>query len=241
MADLGSIALGVFGLWQGAKALHRGLTSGGEVQLAEAAPVSHQLPGRPGVPGRSGAVQGKARVKTYEVKSLDDRIRYIASMAKKGRLDPRMREFTVKLVSQRCGSGWCTPEKNWRAEAEAVFKGLRGKYYRYVRDTYGVDLYQHPLRTVDFGGGDCDDAAILLASALGSIGFKVKARVIMTKDADDWNHIYNLVEIPGAGGAGNEASGKGALWLPMDLSMDKPPGWEAPASMVKRRRDYSLG
>lgn len=239
MADLGSIALGVFGLWQGAKALHRGFTSGNEVQLAEAAPVGRQLPGR-GPVGRSGVRQGAAKVKTYEVRNLDDRIRHIAGMAKKGRLDPRMREFTVKLVSTRCGSTWCTPEKNWRKEAETVFNGLRGRYYRYVRDTYGVDLYQHPLRTIDFGGGDCDDATVLLASALGSIGFKVKARVIQTKNAEDWDHIYCLVEIPGTGGAGSEASGSGATWMPMDLSMNKPPGWEAPASMVKRRRDYSL-
>lgn len=229
--DLGSIALGLFGLYQGAKALHRGFTSGEaeETLAGPPHPAHRQLPGRPG-----------AKVKTFEVRNLDDRIRYISQMARKGRLDPRMREFTVKLVSQRCGSGWCTPEKNWRAEAETVFKGLRGRYYRYVRDTYGVDLYQHPKRTLQFGGGDCDDATILLASALGSIGFKVKARVIQTHDADDWNHIYCIVEIPNAGGAAGREGKGGALWLPMDLSMDKPPGWEAPRSMIKRQRDYPL-
>lgn len=227
--ELGSIVLGVLGLVNGARQLRRGLTDGGALAAPPAA-AAKRLPGKPGT----------ASVKTYEVKNLDDRIRYIARMARKGRLDPRMREFTVKLVSRRCGGSWCTPEKNWRAEADAVFKELRQRYYRYVRDTYGVDLYQHPKRTLQFGGGDCDDATILMAAALGAIGFKVKARVIQTVDADDWNHIYALVEIPAAGGAAGREGGSGATWVPYDLSMDKPPGWEAPRSMVKRVRDYPL-
>lgn len=167
----------------------------------------------------------------YNVKTIDERVSFIITMIQKGRDDPNVRAFAVKSVSKRCGERWCTKEGDYDNEVRAVFDELRSRY-RYVRDTYGKDLFQHPARTLEMGGGDCDDATILICSTLGAIGYPTKCRVIRTKEASDWNHIYALVGLPPKGPN---------RWVPLDLSVShKPPGWEPPQSMIAAIRDFDV-
>jgi hypothetical protein len=172
----------------------------------------------------------KMQVKTYTVHDIAQRVGYIIQMIRKGRDNPTVRQRTVQILSQKCGREWCVPEKDWPAEVEAIFKAVR-EHIRYTRDTYGKDLFQHPVRTFQFGGADCDDYTIVLGSMLQSVGYPVRARVIRTTDADDWNHIYLLVGLPPRAPA---------RWVPLDASVNKPPGWEAPRSMVADMRDFNV-
>jgi len=171
--------------------------------------------------------------RTAEVKTIEDRIKYISNYAQRGREDPRVREFAIKAVSKRCGDKWCASETdNWQ-ECQALFAALK-QAYRYTGDVYGKDTYQHPGVTLDFGGADCDDAASLVGATFGSIGYTVYLRVIETKDSPthDWDHIYNLVGLP------RDAP---VSVIPIDLAaIGKPAGWQVPEKMIKRKKDFLI-
>lgn len=215
---LGKVIMGLGGLIGGLGLLGEALAPA--ASLAEAPDAKRkQLP--------SGK-KGNLTWTTKKVNTIDDRLKYIIEMIQKGRRNPQIRQFAVQAVSKKCGDSWCTPEKDWEAEVDTMFNVVR-QHVRYVRDTYGVDLYQHPKRTIQFGGGDCDDYTITLGSLLQAIGYPIKCRVIQTVDSDDWNHIYLLVGLPPRGPT---------KWKVLDASVDKPAGWEAPKRMIAKIRDF---
>lgn len=141
---LGKIIMGLGGLIGGLGLLGEALGAG--ASLADSNP-GKQLPGKSKKPT-------DMKVSRHTVRSIDDRLKYIIAKIQQGKLDPRVRQFAVQAVSKKCGDGWCTPEKNWEAEVDTMFNVVR-QHVRYVRDTYGIDLYQHAKRTLQFGGGDC--------------------------------------------------------------------------------------
>ena len=171
--------------------------------------------------------------RTAQVRTIEDRIRYITNYAQKGRADPRVREFAVKAVSKRCGDKWCASETdNWQ-ECLALLAALK-KAFRYTGDVYGMDTYQHPAVTLENGGSDCDCASSLVGASFGAIGYTVYLRVIETKDSPthDWDHIYNLVGLP------RDAP---VSVIPIDLAaINKPAGWQVPEKMIKRKKDFLI-
>jgi hypothetical protein len=213
------LIMGLGGLIGGLTMLGEALSAG--AGLADANP-GKQLP--------TTKKKSDMTVTRHTVRGIDDRLKYIVAKIKQGRLHPNVREFAVKAVSKKCGDTWCTPEKNWEAEVDTMFNVVRG-HVRYVRDTYGIDLYQHAKRTLQFGGGDCDDYTITLGALLQAIGYPVKCRVIQTVDSDDWNHIYLLCGLPPR---------NPTKWKVLDASMDKPAGWECPKRMISKMRDFMV-
>lgn len=202
-------------------------TSQGPARVIEAQYT--ELPGTP--PSSESTSATGMTVRHHEVKTIEQRVAYIISMIQRGRDSAEVRRLAVQAVSTRCGDGHCVPEGDYDAEVIAVCKSLRQRY-RYVRDTYGKDLFQHPARTLEFGGGDCDDISILICSMLGSIGYPTRLRVIRTKTAKDWNHIYCLVGLPPQ---------NPTRWVPIDLSVPgAEPGWEAPANKIAQHKDFDV-
>ena len=57
------------------------------------------------------------------------------------------------------------------------------EHFKYVKDPAGFDYFADPTESIALMAGDCDDYSILMASALGSIG--VKVRIIWAP-----NHVY---------------------------------------------------
>ncbi len=170
----------------------------------------------------------KARVHT--VGHIDSRVSYIIDTIKKGRKDPRMRAFAVSAVSKKCGNRWCVPERDWWGEVRQLFGAIR-ENVRYIRDIHNLDTFQSPSRTLQFGGGDCDDYTITLGSALQSIGYPIKIRIVQSKDSPDYNHIFLLVGMPPRGPRG---------WYSLDASMNKPAGWHPPKEMLAKIKDYDV-
>lgn len=173
---------------------------------------------------------GGMTVKTFTVRTIEERVGFIVKMIQKGRDHPAVRKFTAHAVSKKCQGKWCVDEGDYENEIRAVFNTVR-ENVRYVRDTHGKDLFQHPARTLEFRSADCDDYSSLLCACLQSIGYPVRLRVIRTKTASDWNHIYALVGLPPR---------NPTKWIPLDASLPKPAGWEAPASMVADKRDFRV-
>lgn len=66
---------------------------------------------------------------------------------------------------------------------------------RYTGDIRGKDTFQSALRTMEFGGGDCDDHAQLNAVLAAVNGFKGKWRITSNTGAS-WDHIYYLAGVP---------------------------------------------
>jgi len=179
----------------------------------------------------------------FKIKTIDDRIKKITDMVEKGIKDPRIRKIAVGIVSKKCGSKWCIKERDYQKEVEAVYKYIRDRV-RYVKDIFGIDTYQNPIRTHEFGGGDCDDYSAYASALLLSIGYPVKLRVIQTKKAKDFNHIYILVAIPPKEVIViDKETGrryKKYIYVPFDASVDKYVGWEAPSNMIVKKKDYDL-
>lgn len=164
----------------------------------------------------------------HRVYSLKERVRYIQKMTQKSLRTPKVRSLAVAIVSRKCGRKFCIDERDYANEVKAIFDYVRSNI-RYVRDPQGIDTFTRADRTFDVGGGDCDDYAIVLASLLGSVGYPTRFRVIRTKGASDWNHIYVMVGIPPR---------DPQEWVPLDASVNRKMGWEAPAAMVAARKDF---
>jgi len=267
--DISDLFIGMANLLSGVKSLKSGFES-----------IGGALSGVKITSEGTGATLSEHKVGS----SIEDRIKHIRDMVQKGKLDPKVRAFTVKVVSVKCAkcpscgtknalgwpgdrvrfglndsvrgtlkedswvcgkcasrnsldlTTWCVPEKNWKREVVSVFEAVRANI-RYVRDIANVDTYQHPKRTLEWGGGDCDCYTIALCSMLLSIGYPVKLRVMETKHpttgrrAGTWNHILMLVGLPPRGPTS---------WLPLDASLDKNPGWYPPKSMIYRVKDFPI-
>lgn len=129
--------------------------------------------------------------------------------------------------------------------------GKRGMVHAIVREVgleeaqhvYDIETDSHRfyLPETDLVVHNCDDACITLGSMLTLIGHNVRFRVIQTKDARTWSHIYLMVD----------CAADGRTWLPLDATMPHKFPWQAdgaadvartgkPAGMVQRVQDFPL-
>jgi len=200
--------------WSGGRALSRAMNGTGRSRrLGDA-------------DDRSG---GGYQSRMYDVKNIDERVSHIVGLVQRGRTDPKVVMLARRVVSQKCGDDWCIPERDYSGEVRAIFAEVR-KRVRYVRDAWGVDQFTGARRSLyESHGGDCDDYVVTLGSMLQAIGYPVKLRVIQTVGSPDWSHIYLVVGLP------PEQPSK---WASLDASVNEPPGWEAPASQIRKKRDY---
>jgi transglutaminase-like putative cysteine protease len=179
--------------------------------------------------GDSERREGGLRSKFHEVRTIDQRVSHIQRLAHSGKTDPVIVQLARQTVSRRCGDKHCIPERDYAGEVSAIFHEVRRRV-RYVRDAWGVDQFSSARRTLEAGAGDCDDFSIIISSMLGAVGYQTRLRVIRTTDSPEWNHIYNLVEVP----PGSDR------WFPLDASVNEPPGWQAPRAQIAAIRDYEV-
>lgn len=252
-----SMVIGVHHLRKGAKHLreHAGGLSGVDQRRAMAAPMpggAFHNSGRHSVSTRNnGSVP--MRMRSYNIRTLDDRIRYLNALADDGKRDPQVYAFARKALSRKCGGKWCVGEKDNVGEAKALFGEIRRRVppkqtaadvatarglfknirrnVRYTSDILGVDTYQKPAHTLALGTADCDDYSSLTCASLGSVGIPCRYKVIRTRGARDWNHIYPQAGFPRA---------NPQRWISMDSSVNMPFGWEAPKSMVAASRVFRV-
>lgn len=184
---LASIAIGLNHLNTGVKRL-RGVEAQRPSRYRHAhlgnAPVS--VPGRPF--HQSGYKQVRApngalvpmQMRSFEIRSLEDRIAYLRRLVDAGKRDPQVFAFARRNLTRRCGDDWCIPEKHNLAEAKAIFGAIHdGRYghpgsseraeletarnlfrqirknVRYTSDIAGVDTYQKPAHTLALKTADC--------------------------------------------------------------------------------------
>jgi formylglycine-generating enzyme required for sulfatase activity len=102
-------------------------------------------------------------------------------------IDPvGVRALAVKTVSPNANqAAW-----NWYQPA-SIYEYIK-KNVRYVSDPLGRNYIAPPLETLQVGGGDCEDQAILLASMCNAVGIPV--RLVICNSSDDRCHCLAEVD-----------------------------------------------
>jgi len=80
------------------------------------------------------------------------------------------------------------------------------------------ETLQSPEATLNFGAGDCDDHAMLIAAGLKSLGYQTAFKTVGTSGEapDEFTHVYALVQ--------DKVSGQ---WIALDTTVGiSYPGWE---------------
>lgn len=129
------------------------------------------------------------------VRSTDDRVELIAKNVQKGRISPAVHVFAAAALSQKCDGEWCIPPMKWRAEVQQLGKAIQDNV-RYTLDTYNIDTYRTPDRTLQMAIGDCDDMTALGGAVLQAVGYPVMIKVIQLNGMSDFHHIYLVVGLP---------------------------------------------
>lgn len=239
MADLGAIFLGAVGIIAGARAISRGASELSRGLGLAGDPRTERDPGPKGSIGRpvttiAGGRYGTTRV--FEVRNLDERINAVRDRARRARMDPKVIAWARAQVTRKCGprghgaGQWCIREKDTLGEIGAIFYGMR-RDVRYTSDPVGIDLFENPQRTLQQKGTDCDGYAGLGCGSLMAIGIPCRFRVVRTKGADTWNHIYIEADA---------SRGRGEKWIPLDASEPVKPGWAVPRSMIAEERIFEV-
>ena len=149
--------------------------------------------------GRSGMRLTHHRAKNLPIKA---RVRILQELTYRSVQDPEMRKLALK-ITKNC------PARDDKCESKAIYDWMRA-HIRYTGDigphrlgadgpVEGVDLFQTAARTVEFGGGDCDDHAILSCTLGLHNGLPCQYRVTSptkSKKNDDYAHIYGMHGIP---------------------------------------------
>ena len=100
--------------------------------------------------------------------------------------------------------------KNFEGQAAAVCRWVRSNI-QYVRDVNDVETIQTPLKTLDFGQGDCDDQSTLVASLLQAVGFQTRFLAIKTAALGPYVHVVAQALI-------------GSDWVPLETTEPWEPG-----------------
>ena len=159
------------------------------------------VPGRvPQAPAIDGYSDGNMKTTTRASSDMpiEERLASIQDLVHKSVQDPEMRKLALQITSG------CA-ERDGDCEARAVYDFVKSNV-RYTGDiapiafpngdVEGIDLYQSARRTVEFGGGDCDDQSILIATLLALNGITPRLRVMKENKDDDWSHIFPLAGLP---------------------------------------------
>lgn len=102
------------------------------------------------------------------------------------------------------------PPRQWMAEIRALHAFVRDQI-RYLKDPVGVELVQTPEKTLEYGQGDCDDKATLLAAMLSAAGHPARF-VAVGLGGGPLSHVLVETQV-------------GPRWIPLETIIDREPGW----------------
>lgn len=135
--------------------------------------------------------------------------------------DLNIRNLAAQIVSP-------LQQKNFVGEVKRLHGFVRDNV-RYVRDIHGVETIQTPPKTLEFGYGDCDDKATLLAALLESIGHPTRF-VAIGMQPGKLSHVYVETLI------GPNRSPDS--WIGLETTEPVPAGWK-PRNVAARMMVYN--
>lgn len=190
-------------------------------------------PGRRSVPNIETRRADGMTLRHYRNRELpiQERVGIIQDLVFESVHDPRMRKIALG-ITRNC------PARDDKCEARAIHDWVK-RNIRYTGDVgmvkfgrhgpvEGVDLFQSAYRTVEFGGGDCDDHSILNATLLALNGISPGLAVTAPKRRGaQWAHIYATAKLP-----------KGAPTKTVALDTTLPYGGMGTEAPYGKRRDF---
>lgn len=150
---------------------------------------------------------GAMQLRSYQVGPLEARVELLKGLVWKpqgGLNDPMMRQLAL-AITQGC------PSRDDGCELAAIFKFVVDNV-RYTGDQSVRDTFQSALRTLQFGGGDCDDHAVLNAVLGIENGFQMRWRITSNTGAT-WDHIYAMAGLPKV---------RPSYWVALDTTLHTP-------------------
>lgn len=131
---------------------------------------------------------------------IRERIEALAYAVQLGMMDPWSHEFVAQLVRD-------LPHANAQGADMLEVQRVFDEFKKRVRYTFhpSMDRIQTMRKTLEWGVGDCDNAAVALSTALSLLNFQT-AWIVMAGDSGFYEHIWPQV------------------WLPRDVPVDSPGG-----------------
>jgi hypothetical protein len=122
--------------------------------------------------------------------------------------------FSRNLVGHHLGH-------DFYSEINTIFEFVRDEI-RYVRDPFGIELVQSPMRSLQVLQGDCDDKTVIFCALAEAIGHRTRI-VLESANGQGWSHVRADVFYKGQ-------------WIPADCTPETSVlGWTSPAV---RKRGY---
>jgi hypothetical protein len=147
---------------------------------------------------------------------IDQRVSILQDLVWKGVQNPQMRELALAITGNgvrdvtvgkrhfRVKGANC-PARDGLCESESIYNWTK-QNIRYTGDVApvkmpggdveGVDLFQSAMRTVEFGGEDCDGHTVVTTTLLALNGIPAKFRITAPSKSSDWAHIYGMAGLP---------------------------------------------
>lgn len=141
-------------------------------------------------------------------------LRDMARFVRAYRKEIPIRELALSIVRSVPG------HKNFRGQIEALHKYVQNRI-QYVQDIRDVETLQTPIKTLEYGQGDCDDQATLLAALLESVGFHTRFIAVQLQHGGPFVHVYAEVNL-------------GRSWFPVETTERWPAG-KGPGAIVVGR------
>ena len=107
----------------------------------------------------------------------------LSRLAREYAIHPRIRALVAELL-RGC------KEKDYDCYIDRITSFVK-ENIKYVNDPPRAEVFQSPLRTLEWGIGDCDDFAVLTASLLRAAG--LNARPVIKRVNNRWGHV--VVEV----------------------------------------------
>jgi len=135
-------------------------------------------------------------------------LRYMRDLVRQSLINPAqtVREKALSLVS-------ALPARQWLGEIRVLHEFVRDEI-RYVNDPEEFELVQTPEKTLEYGQGDCDDQATLLAGLLHSLGHPAQFTAVGL-GGGPFSHVLVETKV-------------GERWVPLETIIQKPLGWYPP-------------
>ena len=133
-------------------------------------------------------------------------LQFMRGIVRESKSHIALREIAMSLVSDLA-------PKDWHGEIGRLFAFVRDDI-RYCRDIDGIETLSTPEKTLEYGQGDCDDKAILLATLLATIGHPSRF-VAMGVNNGPISHVLVEVRI-------------GNRWVSLETTECQPMGWQPP-------------
>lgn len=129
---------------------------------------------------------------------------------------PLVYAYGLTLQLAPAGPEWIAPAQN-PADQIAKIWTFMVLNVRYKLDPSSYELISTLPVMLETGEEDCDGSTVGLATLLGALGFRTRARVVSI-GGEHWEHIYAMVGLP---------QGQPRRWLALDPTIPGAvPGWE---------------